>query len=78
MLTFYSLGQRLQFDFPFFLYLLQHFFFLSPQAISQFITTHGLYKEGGSVFCIKLFLLNLNKEQKYKKKIPIKGILIVS
>jgi len=46
----------LQLDFPFFLYFLQHFFFLPPQATSQFIVAHGEYNDG-VVFDIKLIFI---------------------
>jgi len=56
------LGHLLQLDFPFFLYFLQHFFFFPPQLTSQSMALQGEYKDG------------INKVQKYKKKIPKKGI----
>ena len=41
----YNLGQRLQLDLPFFLYFLQHFFFLLIQEDAQSETIQGEYKE---------------------------------
>ncbi len=50
----YNLGHLLQLLFPFFLYFLQHFFFLPPQLTSQFIAAQGEYKEVITEFCTSI------------------------
>ncbi len=50
----YIFGHLLQFVLPFFLYFLQHFFFLLLQLASQFTAAQGEYKDGISDTCIIL------------------------
>ena len=54
--TSYNLGQRLQLDLPFFLYFLQHFFFLFIQEDAQSEMTQGEYKEGVLTLIKSIFI----------------------